>query len=169
MKWNSKKPELVRFNDDVYLERVKNMSADALWLRECLKYRTKVSSGTGVAFSSIMFLPTFGASTFGLWVSGRTLDVARRKEKIIEQEVKRRNLPHYERKLRDTLIPLGISIAVITTIGVIDVLCMTGTSASVLASVAPHGMDALNALMHHPHDFLAAVWQGIEFQGQQFL
>lgn len=103
MKWSNKHPELVNFKDDGYRTRARNMSPDALWVRQCLKYRTKVSSGCGVAFSGLMLLPTLGVSTLGLWVSGRTLDIARRKEKIIDEEVARRHLPNYERKKRDTL------------------------------------------------------------------
>ena len=143
MKW-FKDSEVVNFKDDEYEKEAKNMSPDALWLRECLKYRTKVSSGCGIAFSGLMFLPTFGVSTVGLWMSGRTLDISRRKEKIIDMEVTRRNLPHYEKKKRDILLPLGVSLAVISTVGVIDIICLMGTSSAVLHGVAPHGLDALS-------------------------
>lgn len=166
MKWNSKEP--VWFDDQVYRERAKKMSPDALWLRESSKYRAKVSSGCGVGFSSLLVIPTLGTATLGLWASGRTLDLARRKEKVIKDEVTARNLPHYERKKRDTLIPLGISIAVITTIGILDIVCLTGTSTAVLAGVSSHGSATASLLAQHPGQFFTGMWHGIELQAQQF-
>ena len=170
MKLTSKsEPELVKFDDAKYEQKARRMTSDAIWLRQCMKYRTKVSSGCGVAFSGLMFVPTFGVSTIGLWISGRTLDIARRKEKIIDAECARRNLPPYEKKKRDIAIPLGISLTVITTVGVIDLFCLAGTSTAVVNGVAPHGLEALSLAFHHPGDFLAAAWNGFQFQGEQFL
>jgi hypothetical protein len=166
MKWTSKEP--FYFDDNQYRERAKNMSPDALWARECLKYRKKVSSGCGVAFSSLMVVPTLGGSTLGLWASGRTLDVARRKERIITEEVARRNLPHYEKKKRDVLIPLGVSVAIISSIGILDVIFLTGTSSAVLNGAAPHGLTAATSAIDHPAQFFAGTWHGFEFQAQQF-
>lgn len=166
MKWNSKEP--FYFDDDQYRVRAKNMSPDALWMRECLKYRTKVSSGCGVAFSSLMAVPTLGGSVLGLWASGRTLDIARRKEDIIKKEVDRRNLPHYEKKKRDTFIPLSVSLTVISTVGVLTFIDVTGTSTLIANAVSSHGLAAATAAAHQPSQFLIGIGHGITFQADQF-
>ena len=98
MKWLSKEP--FTFNDNEYSERARNMSAHALWMRQCKKYRTKVSSSTGIGFSSLMLIPTVGVSLLGVVANGRTLDIARRKRKVIDAEALRRNLPDYEETKR---------------------------------------------------------------------
>lgn len=72
-------------------------------------------------------------------------------------------------KKRDIGIHLGISLTVIATVGIIDLFCLAGTSTAVVNGVAPHGVEALSLAFHHPGDFLAAAWNGVHFQGQQFL
>lgn len=165
MKWLSKEP--FSFDDDDYTERAKNMSADALWTRQCKKYRTKVSSSTGIGFSSLMLLPTMGVSTLSLMANGRTLDIARRKRKVIDAEARRRNLPDYQKTKRDLLIPLGVSLTVFATVGLLDILFFGGTSAPVLNGVAEHGINALPTMIHDPSHFFIGLWHGAELQVQQ--
>lgn len=161
--------ELVKFDDNEYKQRAKNMSPDALWLRQCLKHRTKISSGFGVGTAALLVVPTLGASTVGLWISGRTLDIARRKECIIDEEVKRRNLQAYQKRKRDYMIPIGLSLAVITTVGVVDLVCLAGTTTSVLSSLtASQPAHGLAAMLAHPGHSLTTVWHGFTFENQQF-
>lgn len=143
------------------------MSAHALWMRQCKKYRTKVSSSTGIGFSTIMLIPTVGVSSLSLVANSRTLDIAPRKRKVIDAEARRRNLPDYEKTKRDLLIPLGVSLTVFATVGLLDVLFFAGTSSTVLNGVADNGISALPAMAQDPSHFFLGVVHGVEFQVQQ--
>lgn len=114
-----------------------------------------------------MLLPTLGVSTLSLVANGRTLDIARRKRKVIDAEARRRNLPDYEKTKRDLLIPLGVSLTVFATVGLLDILFFGGTSAPVLNGVAEHGINALPLMMHDPSHFFIGLWHGAELQMQQ--
>lgn len=50
----------------------------------------------------------------------------------------------------------------------IDIICLTGTSSAVVSGIAPHGLNAIAPLLHHPGQFFIGAWHGFEFQAQQF-
>lgn len=163
MRWDRK--EVFWFEDDKYEQRARNMSPDALWTRQARKKRSTVTSGTSVGFSSIATVATLGLATPGLIMSGRALDIARRKRNIIKREVNRRNLPHYKTKAKDILIPLGTSLAMWSTIGIIDVFCLAGTSTAVGDGVSG---NIVQAMMQDPSAFMSKAGEGMVFQAQQF-
>lgn len=154
--------EIVWFDDEKYKKRAKNMSPDALWMRQCLKHRKIVSSGVTVGVSSLMILP------IGIWISGRALDIARRKEKIIDNEVRRRNLPPYDKKLKDTLIPLGVSMVVGVASVTLNLFLLGGASSAVHVAVGDRTVHTVTeSISQHPHAFLAGIEQGTESHLQQ--
>ncbi|KAH8668891.1 hypothetical protein BX600DRAFT_460903 [Xylariales sp. PMI_506] len=160
-----KHKEAFWFDDKEYEERARNMSPDGLWLRQCLKHRKKVSSGVRVGFSSIMLIPTAGVAVTGLWYSGRTLDIARRKEKIIDDEVQRRNLPPYQLNPKDTLIPLGVSMTIGTLSASLEALFLCGGLGAI--SATGHGLGSL--AIAHQHVFLAGAEKNIEKRLDQYV
>jgi len=155
MKFGSK--EAVWFNDAAYARRMRRMSPDELYLRSSRKHRTKVSSGTGVGYYSLLTMPTLGVAAPALWYNGRTLDIARRKERIIKKELAARCLPPYENTLRDTLVPLGISLAVIATIGVVDLVVLPGMSSLAADEAANHLITAVATSTDHSTELAGLV------------
>lgn len=157
------------FQADKYKAKLMDASPDDLWKRECGKNRTKYGSATAVACGSALMLPTLGLALPGLVLSGRTLHIARTKRKMVRAEIERRNLPHYPTKKRDIVIPVGLALTVFATLGIIDIVCFTGTSSSVAFDASNGIAGAFQAMFDNPGEFFAASLQGFELQGQQFL
>ncbi|KAK4631221.1 hypothetical protein CLAFUW4_02639 [Fulvia fulva] len=116
--------ETFKFSDKKYAQRARAMTPTTLWELERSTLTSKVKAGTGIGVSTLLLLPTLGVSGVGLAYSSRAVDIARRKVKAAKEEIKRRNLPPYDKTKRDYTIPLGMTFAVVPVTGVIDLFSL---------------------------------------------
>lgn len=160
--------EVFWFRNAEYEKKLREATPDELWDRELCKFRTACGSATAIACGTVLMIPTLGLALGGVVWSGRTLDLAVTKRKMVKAEIERRNLPHYETTKRDIAIPVTLALAIFSTVGIIDILCFTGTSSAVANDASNSVAGAVQAMFSQPGEFFAGSLQGVELQAQQF-
>jgi len=136
----------------------KSYPTHKLKTQEIAKQRQHVSAGVSMG-SGIFFAPlTMGVSLVGTAWGARRLYIAEKKLELITKELTKRNVPLHDTEAKDILLPLAIGVVTFGVGNELSNLAAEATCSTAAAAAAPHGMDAVAAVVQDP----SAAIQGVE-------
>lgn len=155
------------FDETKYAIKIRDRPLEELRTQERIKHRQIVSGGCsiagGIAFAPLTHCLSLAGSAYG----ARRSCVAEQKLGLIQAELDRRNVQHYEPTNSDFFIPLTIGIGAIGLGGSVDALATHATSTAAAHVVADHGSRALRDVLQSPSSFAHGVEQGISTQAHE--
>ncbi|KAL2877164.1 hypothetical protein SGCOL_007557 [Colletotrichum sp. CLE4] len=158
------------FDEGEYNARITSSTDEELVQREVVKTRQQITAYFSGGTYLGMAIPTCGASLIMAPLAARKFYISRKKLKIVQTELERRQIPLYETRKRDVAISaitgtIGLAVGMVT-LGATD--CLTdGLMFTPLGNSGASGASAIGALSADPVGAVGDAIQGAAAQFQE--